>query len=82
MATYGTGAQCCAHAREREFCYEQRLARTRIIFRDQSEDDNAVENVISRSWLSSQRQIGSHVTTMRHESTSVRPGRVLNCQTP
>jgi len=82
MATYGTGAQCCAHAREREFCYEQRLARTRIIFRDQSVDDNAVDNVISRSRLSSHRQIGSHVTTMRHESTSVRPGGVLNCQTP
>jgi len=82
MATYGTSAQCCGHAREREFCYEQRLKRTRIVFHAQSVDDNAVDNVISRSWLSSHRQIGSHVTTMRHESTSVRPGGVLNCQTP
>jgi len=82
MATYGTGAQCCGHAWQRKICYEQRLTWTRILFHDQSVDDNAVDNVISRSRLSSHPQIGSHVTTMRHESTSVRPGGVFNCQTP
>ena len=81
-ATYGTGAQCCGHSRERECWYEQRPTRTLETFHDQSVDNNAVDNVISRSRLSSHRQIGSHVTTMRQESTSVIPGGVLNCQTP
>jgi len=81
MATYENSAQCCGHAREREFCYEQRLARTSVLFHAQSVDDNAVDNVISVSWLSSLRRSDSDVTTMRHESTSARPGGFSNCQT-
>jgi len=74
MATHGNGAQCCGHAREREFCYEQRLARTRILVHAHW---TTMQWTTWFSYLGCRPTAGATATSLRCVMRAPRPGQVV-----